>query len=69
MFLSVENLIVTKLLAGRPKDLEDVRELLVRHDRTLEHARVEALLSELELALGHSDLPPLYRRLRSRSTE
>ncbi len=68
-FLSVQNLIVTKLLAGRPKVLEDVRELLVRHDSTLEHARVEALLSELELALGQSDLTPLYRRLRSRSTE
>lgn len=63
-FLSVENLIVTKLLAARPKDLEDVRELLARKGRAIDHARIDALLGQLEAALDQSDLRALFRRLR-----
>ena len=63
--LSLENLTVTKLLAGRPRDLEDVRELVARKGRVLDHQKVEELLALLEEALGQSDLLPLYRRLRS----
>jgi hypothetical protein len=63
--LSVENLIVTKLLAARPKDLEDVRELIAI--REVDHARVEGLLELLEDALDQSDLRPVYRRLRAGS--
>jgi hypothetical protein len=60
--LSIENLIVTKLLAARPKDLEDIRELIAI--REVDHAKVEALLATLEDALDQNDLRPLYRRLR-----
>jgi hypothetical protein len=60
--LSVENLVVTKLLAARPKDLDDVKQLLAINE--LDHPRVEATLAEIEAALGHSDLRPLYRSLR-----
>ena len=63
--LSVENLIVTKVLAGRPKDLEDVRELIAIRD--VDHGRVERLLAIVERALDQSDLQPLYRRLRAGS--
>jgi hypothetical protein len=62
--LSIENLIVTKLLAGRPKDLEDVRELLALRGDSVDHARVDELLAQLEDALGQSDLRPKYRALR-----
>jgi hypothetical protein len=62
--LSPENLIVTKLLAGRPKDLEDVRELVASRGSSLDHERITELLAILERALDHSDLVPLYRRLR-----
>ena len=61
--LSVEHLIVTKVLAGRPRDLEDVRELVLRHT-AVDHERIEATLKEVEDALGQSDLRPLYRSLR-----
>ena len=61
--LSVENLIVTKILAGRPRDLEDVRELVSRH-AAIDHQRVETTLKDVEDALGQSDLRPLYRSLR-----
>jgi len=62
--LSAENLIVTKLLAARPKDLEDVRELVASRGSSLDHHRIGELLALLEQALGQSDLVPLYRRLR-----
>ena len=60
--LSPENLIVTKLLAARPKDLDDVRELLAM--RSLDHAHIDELLRLLEEALDQRDLRRLYRRLR-----
>lgn len=62
--LSPENLIVTKLLAARPKDLEDVRELIASRGASLDHRRIGKLLVLLEQALGQSDLVPLYQRLR-----
>jgi hypothetical protein len=62
--LSIENLIVTKLLAGRPKDLQDIRELLDRAD-AIDHARIDALLVEIETALDQHDLRPVYLRLRA----
>jgi hypothetical protein len=66
-FLSAENLIVTKLLAGRPKDLEDVRELVARRAAALDHKHIERLLSQLEAALDQNDLRTLYRKLRSQA--
>jgi hypothetical protein len=61
--LSLENLIVTKLLAGRPKDLEDVRELVARQPG-LDRARIDALLQQLEEALDQSDLRVLWSRIK-----
>ena len=61
--ISPEHLVVTKVLAGRPKDLEDVRELLaVARPRV---RQIESLLAQLEEALGQSDLLPRFRALRS----
>ena len=62
--LSAENLIVTKLLASRPKDLEDVRELLAIRGDAIDHMHVAAVLETLEQALDQSDLRALYQRLR-----
>lgn len=67
--LSAENLIVTKLLAGRPKDLEDVRELLAVKGSALDAARVEEVLRALEEALARNDLVPAFRRLRDTAGE
>jgi hypothetical protein len=60
--LSIENLIVTKLIAGRPKDLEDVRELVARSKSTLDRAKVESVLKVVEEALDVSDLVGTFRR-------
>jgi len=62
--LSLENLIATKLLAGRPRDRDDVRELVASRS-SVDHAKVESLLELLEEALGVSDLRPLYSTLRT----
>ncbi len=53
--LKVEHLLVTKVLAARPKDLEDARGIL-RGGAAVQLGEVRDLLSELERALGRSDL-------------
>jgi acetolactate synthase regulatory subunit len=45
-----EDLVVTKLLAARRKDLEDVRGVLLERWEELDFARLRALLGELEAA-------------------
>ena len=62
--IAPEHLVITKLLAARPKDLEDVRELLALRRDTLDDAHIAELLVEIEQALGRSDLLSLYRSLR-----
>lgn len=61
--IRVEDLVVLKILSGRPKDVEDVRSILRRRRRTLDLAHVRSLLAELEEALGQSDLAPELERL------
>ena len=58
--ISPEDLIVTKVLAGRPKDVEDVRGILGQRGADLDLGRVRRLLGLLEEALGQSDLLPLF---------
>jgi len=54
--ISPEDLIVTKVLAGRPKDIEDVRGVLQERLDSLDLERVRSLLRLLEQALTQSDL-------------
>ena len=49
-----------KVLAGRGKDLDDLRSLLASGDADLDEAR--DLLGQLERALGQSDLLPLLEQ-------
>jgi hypothetical protein len=58
--ISPEDLIVTKVLAGRPKDVEDVRGILGQRGGDLDLGHVRRLLALLEDALGQSDLLPLF---------
>jgi hypothetical protein len=59
-FISPEDLIVTKVLAGREKDIEDVRGVLSERGATLDVDRIRATLRLLEDALGQSDLMPVF---------
>ena len=58
--ISPEDLVVTKILAGRPKDLEDVRGILRQAGATFESKMVRALLASLEAALDRSNLQTLF---------
>jgi hypothetical protein len=62
-FISPEDLIVTKMIAGRPKDLDDVRGILAQRGQSLDRARVVALLRAIEDALGRSDLVEAFNPL------
>jgi len=60
-----EELIVTKVLAGRTKDLGDVRGILVAQGEALDLQRVRTLIHVLEAAIDQSDLLPcLEEQLR-----
>jgi hypothetical protein len=64
--LSPEDLIVTKILAGRSKDIEDIRGVLAERGTQLDLGRVRTVLEMLEQALGQSDLVPLFEAERAR---
>ena len=57
-FASATDLVVMKILAARPKDLDDVVALLRAGPPSLDVAGARALLAELEAALDQSDLVP-----------
>jgi predicted nucleotidyltransferase len=58
-FVTPEDLIVHKLVAGRPRDLEDVRSIVARQPQ-LDRRRVEQTLREFEALLE----APLLERWR-----
>lgn len=58
--ITPEDLIVMKALAGRAKDVEDLRAVVDQHRATLDVARIRRLLSLLEQALTRSDMLPLF---------
>ena len=61
--ISAEDLIVTKVLAGRPKDLDDVRGVLLAQAGSLDLVAARGTLEMLEDALGVSDLIPVFDHL------
>jgi hypothetical protein len=61
-----EDLMVAKLLAGRPKDIEDARGLWRARGSEMDPARITANLRLLEEALAQSDLLPAFEALRGK---
>jgi hypothetical protein len=62
-----EDLIVAKILAGRPKDLEDAQKLWRIQGPHLNAGHIRQTLALLEEALGQSDLVPHLDAMISRS--
>jgi hypothetical protein len=67
--ISPEDLIATKILAGRPKDIEDVRGILRERLSTLDLESIRSTLALLEGALGQSDFRPSFERELAREEE
>ncbi|WP_437904700.1 DUF6036 family nucleotidyltransferase [Sorangium sp. So ce327] len=60
--ISPQDLVLTKALAGRPKDIENVRGVLPeQHDLNID--RIRELLGELEAAVGDDRLLRRLERL------
>ena len=66
--ISPEDLIVTKVLAGRPKDVEDIRGLLRSRASSIDLDYIRRTLTMVEEALGQSDLLPLFATELARAT-
>jgi hypothetical protein len=62
------DLIIAKVLAGRPKDLEDARSLWRLRGADLDADRIRRLLRLLEEALGQSDLTSSFDSILARRT-
>ena len=59
--IRAEHLVVMKILAGRPRDIDDVEGIVAARRRTLDGEEIEGLLTMLEAALDQSDLLPRWR--------
>jgi hypothetical protein len=55
-----EELIVTKILAGRPKDMDDVQGILRAQEDALDLGRVRELIRAVEAAIDQADLLPSF---------
>ena len=62
--IDVADLVITRILAGRPKDLEDVRNLWRLHGSAVDHRRIRRLLRSVETALDRSDLVSGFEAMR-----
>jgi hypothetical protein len=62
------DLLIAKLLAGRPKDVDDARALWRLHGAELDEARVRRTLRLLEEALSQSDLVSAFETIVRRPT-
>jgi len=67
--ISPEDLIITKVLAGRSKDIEDVRGVLRERADSLDLSRIRTLLGLLEEALTRGDLLSAFENELARVME
>ncbi|MPY86753.1 MAG: hypothetical protein GEU99_02410 [Luteitalea sp.] len=59
-----EDLVIAKILAGRPKDLDDARGLWRIHGARLDAVRIRRVLQLLEDALAQNDLVPVFEEIQ-----
>ena len=60
--IDLADLIIAKVLAGRPKDIDDARALWKLHGRTVDADRIRHTLRLLEEALAQGDLVSTFER-------
>jgi hypothetical protein len=64
--IRLDDLIIAKVLAGRPKDVDDAANLWRLHGHELDAGRIGATLRLLEEALTQSDLLPAFESILQR---
>lgn len=64
---SAEDVILMKVLAARPKDVEDIVAIAAAHAGTLDLVYIRNTLRLLEEALGQSDLKPVFEQALQRA--
>lgn len=65
-YAAAEDVIVLKITAGRPRDLEDARTILLKH-RELDLAYIRGWLAEFDRSLGENYLQAFENLVRSSS--
>lgn len=65
--VEIADLVILKVLASRPKDLDDVVVLLRTHGDGIDATRVREVLDLLEQALGQSDLLSAFEQCQLRA--
>lgn len=55
---------IAKILAGRPKDVEDAKAVWRSGGQQMDTDRVESILVQLVEALGQGDLKPAFDAIR-----
>jgi hypothetical protein len=66
---TAEDIVIMKVLAGRPKDIDDVVAILAAQGERFDADYAKALLLTLEEALGQSDLLPAFEHAQRKSRE
>jgi hypothetical protein len=61
-FASLEDLVIHKIVAGRPRDLEDIESVLLKNPR-YDAAFIRECLKEFDLALD-SDLTERFKSIK-----
>jgi hypothetical protein len=61
--IELSDLIIAKVLAGRPRDIDDARALWRLHRSTMDADRIRRTLRLLEEALSQSDLLPAFEAI------
>ena len=63
---AAEDIVAMKILAGRPKDIDDAAAILRARAEEIDTGLIRETLSMLEQALDQSDLLPLFDNLQKR---
>ncbi len=60
-FCTAEDLVLMKIISERPKDRDDVRQILSRQGDALDHAYLKPRVHELATLLERPEIEALYR--------
>ncbi|GFP43579.1 nucleotidyl transferase AbiEii/AbiGii toxin family protein [Candidatus Hakubella thermalkaliphila] len=66
-YISPEDLIVQKIVSGRPRDLEDVRGMLEIQGKRMDEKRIEKMLDALAREVGEDEWIKRWKEIQERS--